>query len=61
MTTFNEEEFYETLSRKHGLPVKLIKKLRNEAQTPWMGATIAHLKFEASVKLAKRKIDKEKD
>ena len=43
------------LAKEHGLTPQEIRRLRNQAQTPWLGATIAHLKFEALLKEAKKK------
>lgn len=46
---------YSEMAKKHGLTPSEIRKLRIQAQTPWLGATIAHLKFEALLKEAKQK------
>ena len=43
------------LAKKHGLTSKEIQELRNQAQTPWLGAGIANLKFQALLKEAKKK------
>lgn len=50
-----EDEDLELLAKKHGLTVNEIKRLRRQAETPWMGATIASLKFDALLEKAKRK------
>jgi len=49
------DDEYNEMARKHGLTPQEIRRLRNQAQTPWLGATIAHLKFEALLKEAKKK------
>ena len=41
------EEFEINLAKEHNLTPKEIRKLRNQAQTPWAGATIAHFRFQA--------------
>lgn len=46
---------YGEMAKKHGLTPSEIQKLRNQAQTPWLGASIAHLKFQALLKEAKKK------
>ncbi len=46
---------YNHLAKKHGLTSKEIQELRNQAQTPWLGASIAHLKFQALLVEAKKK------
>ena len=43
------------LAEKHGLTSKKIQELRNQAQTPWLGAGIANLKFQALLNAAKKK------
>ena len=43
------------LAKKHGLTSKEIQDLRDQAQTPWLGASIANLKFQALLKEAKKK------
>ena len=56
------EEFEINLAKEHNLTPKEIRKLRNQAQTPWLGAGITHLKFQALLKEAKKKkIIKEKE
>ena len=50
----NDDE-YSDMAKKHGLSTSEIRRLRNQAQTPWLGASIAHLKFEALLKEAKLK------
>lgn len=49
------DDEYGEMARRHGLTPQEIRRLRNQAQTPWLGATIAHLKFEALLKEAKKK------
>jgi hypothetical protein len=44
------EEFEINLAKEHNLTPKEIRKLRNQAQIPWAGATIAHLRFQALLK-----------
>jgi hypothetical protein len=39
----------------HGLTSKEIQELRSQAQTPWLGAGITNLKFQALLKEAKKK------
>lgn len=46
---------YNHLAKKHGLTSKEIQELRNQAQTPWLGAGITNLKFQALLKEAKKK------
>ncbi len=48
------EEFEINLAKEHNLTPKEIRKLRNQAQTPWAGATIAHLRFQALLEQYKR-------
>ena len=43
------------LAKKHGLTSKEIQELRNQAQTPWLGAGITNLKFQALLNAAKKK------
>jgi len=43
------------LAKKHGLTSKELQELRNQAQTPWLGASITNLKFQALLKEAKKK------
>ena len=50
----NDDE-YKEMAKKHGLSPSEIRRLRNQAQTPWLGASIAHLKFEVLLKEAKLK------
>ena len=55
------EDEYKEMAKKHGLSPSEIRRLRNQAQTPWLGASIAHLKFEALLKEAKlKKVNKGK-
>ena len=42
-----------------GLTDREVQKLHKEAQTPWGGATIAHLRFQALVAEALKKKNKE--
>ena len=49
------DDRYNHLAKKHGLTSKEIQELRNQAQTPWLGAGITNLKFQALLKEAKKK------
>ena len=49
------DDEYSEMAKKYGLTPNEIRRLRNQAQTTWLGASIAHLKFEALLKDAKKK------
>ena len=49
------DDRYNHLAKKHGLTSKEIQELRNQAQTPWLGAGITNLKFQALLKEANKK------